>query len=300
VQWDPLWLLDDRLVLFAAQGIVPRCRFVREPPARKVAGARGLDEGRHPAPPGQVFFFFFSIAHVAVLFGGLVALSDSNFLTVGDEEIVGLIGPHCAGKTNRLQRSRVLKPHAARFAICNTLLTPQKPHEIAALGSRAAFPSTSARVFLREQYRFGKRADIGLHRRGARGSGTALRCRRSTPRKESLPTRRARNPSSVGGARARAGRRLPPPSFRWRAAPCSACGFGACRAALHAASGLAGVAACIRASAKVRNWWRAFALGCPRAFWWSTTCPMVMQCPDRNRRPQLRGARIIDEGSSGR
>ena len=39
-----------------------------------------------------------SIEHVAVHFGGLIAISDLNF-EVREGEIVGLIGPNGAGKT---------------------------------------------------------------------------------------------------------------------------------------------------------------------------------------------------------
>ena len=48
----------------------------------------------HTAPKEVVL----SIEHVAVHFGGLVAISDLN-LAVHDGEIVGLIGPNGAGKT---------------------------------------------------------------------------------------------------------------------------------------------------------------------------------------------------------
>ncbi len=65
--------------------------------------------------PGQVVL---SIEHVAVHFGGLVALSDLNF-TVGEGEIVSLIGPNGAGKTTAFNViTGFLKPtEPARFAI---------------------------------------------------------------------------------------------------------------------------------------------------------------------------------------
>ncbi len=53
-----------------------------------------------------------SIEHVAVHFGGLVALSDLNF-TVCNGEIVALIGPNGAGKTTAFNVfTGFLKPRA--------------------------------------------------------------------------------------------------------------------------------------------------------------------------------------------
>src|SRR5262249_56603982 len=73
---------------------------------RPPSQARARDGGRqHRVPrwammPARVAAedVVLSIEHVAVNFGGLVALSDLNF-TVCNGEIVGLIGPNGAGKT---------------------------------------------------------------------------------------------------------------------------------------------------------------------------------------------------------
>jgi len=83
------------------------------------------------AQPGEVVL---SIEHVAVHFGGLVAISDLN-LTVRDGEIVGLIGPNGAGKTTAFNvLTGFLKPTAGEVRYRGTLLNGLKPHEIAGLG----------------------------------------------------------------------------------------------------------------------------------------------------------------------
>src|SRR5262245_63474240 len=84
-----------------------------------------------------------SIEHVAVHFGGLVALSDLNF-TVCNGEIVGLIGPNGAGKTTAFNVfTGFLKPTAGAVRYRNTLLNGLKPHEIAGLGLVRTFQRTS-------------------------------------------------------------------------------------------------------------------------------------------------------------
>jgi branched-chain amino acid transport system ATP-binding protein len=109
--------------------------------------------------PGQVVL---SIAHVAVHFGGLVALSDLNF-TVGEGEIVGLIGPNGAGKTTAFNVfTGFLKPTAGEVRYRNTLLNGLKPHEIAALGLVRTFQRTS--IF--ENNTVFENVLIGLHRLG--------------------------------------------------------------------------------------------------------------------------------------
>jgi branched-chain amino acid transport system ATP-binding protein len=109
--------------------------------------------------PGEVVL---SIQHVAVNFGGLVALSDLNF-TVCDGEIVGLIGPNGAGKTTAFNVvTGFLKPTRGEVRYRNTLLNGLKPHEIAGLGLVRTFQRTS--IF--ENNTVFENVLIGLHRLG--------------------------------------------------------------------------------------------------------------------------------------
>jgi len=106
-----------------------------------------------------------SVAHVAVHFGGLVALSDLDF-KVFEREIVGLIGPNGAGKTTAFNVfTGFLKPAAGEVRYRNTLLNGLKPHDIAALGLVRTFQRTS--IF--ENNTVFENVLIGLHRRGRSG-----------------------------------------------------------------------------------------------------------------------------------
>jgi len=103
-----------------------------------------------------------SIAHVAVHFGGLVALSDLNF-TVCEGEIVGLIGPNGAGKTTAFNVfTGFLKPSAGEVRYRNTLLNGLEPHEITSLGLVRTFQRTS--IF--QNNTVFENVLIGLHRLG--------------------------------------------------------------------------------------------------------------------------------------
>src|ERR1043166_7273894 len=111
------------------------------------------------ATPGTVVL---SIEHVAVRFGGLVAISDLN-LTVCDGEIVGLIGPNGAGKTTAFNVcTGFLKPTAGEVRYRGALLNGLKPHEIAGLGLVRTFQRTS--IF--QSNSVFENVLIGLHRRG--------------------------------------------------------------------------------------------------------------------------------------
>jgi branched-chain amino acid transport system ATP-binding protein len=103
-----------------------------------------------------------SIEHVAVHFGGLVALSDLNF-SVCDGEIVGLIGPNGAGKTTAFNVfTGFLKPTTGEVRYRETLLNGLKPHEIADLGVVRTFQRTS---IFHDNSVFDN-VLTGLHRRG--------------------------------------------------------------------------------------------------------------------------------------
>jgi branched-chain amino acid transport system ATP-binding protein len=103
-----------------------------------------------------------SIAHVAVHFGGLVAISDLNF-EVRDGEIVGLIGPNGAGKTTAFNVfTGFLKPTAGEVRYRGTVLNGLKPHEITGLGLVRTFQRTS--IF--QNNSVFENVLIGLHRRG--------------------------------------------------------------------------------------------------------------------------------------
>jgi branched-chain amino acid transport system ATP-binding protein len=103
-----------------------------------------------------------SIEHLAVNFGGLVALSDLNF-TVHDGEIVGLIGPNGAGKTTAFNVfTGFLHPAHGEVRFRGRLLNGLKPHEIAALGLVRTFQRTS--IF--QAHTVFENVLTGLHRRG--------------------------------------------------------------------------------------------------------------------------------------
>jgi branched-chain amino acid transport system ATP-binding protein len=103
-----------------------------------------------------------SIEHVAVHFGGLVALADLNF-SVCDGEIVGLIGPNGAGKTTAFNVfTGFLKPTTGEVRYRGTSLNGLKPHEIADLGLVRTFQRTS--IF--HDHSVFDNVLTGLHRRG--------------------------------------------------------------------------------------------------------------------------------------
>jgi branched-chain amino acid transport system ATP-binding protein len=107
--------------------------------------------------PGKVVL---SIEHVAVNFGGLVAISDLN-LTVCDGEIVGLIGPNGAGKTTAFNVfTGFLRPTDGEVRYRGTLLNGLKPHKIAGLGLVRTFQRTS--IF--QNNSVFENVLIGLHR----------------------------------------------------------------------------------------------------------------------------------------
>jgi branched-chain amino acid transport system ATP-binding protein len=106
-----------------------------------------------------------SVQHVAVRFGGLVALSDMNF-TVGEGEIVSLIGPNGAGKTTAFNvMTGFLDPTHGAVSYRGTVLNGLKPHQIADLGLIRTFQRTS--VFPNDTVY--DNLLIGLHRRGRAG-----------------------------------------------------------------------------------------------------------------------------------
>src|SRR5215217_5392344 len=97
-----------------------------------------------------------SIEHIAVHFGGLVAISDMNFV-VNEGEVVSLIGPNGAGKTTAFNViTGFLQPTHGDVRYRGASLNNLKPHEVTSLGLARTFQSVS--VF--------ENVMIGLHRRG--------------------------------------------------------------------------------------------------------------------------------------
>lgn len=111
-----------------------------------------------------------SIEHVAVHFGGLVAISDMNF-HVNKGEIVSLIGPNGAGKTTAFNvMTGFLTPTKGAVKYCGTDLEGMKPHEIADLGLIRTFQRTS--VFPNDTVY--DNVLMGLHRQGKVGLVEAI------------------------------------------------------------------------------------------------------------------------------
>jgi branched-chain amino acid transport system ATP-binding protein len=111
-----------------------------------------------------------SIEHVAVHFGGLVAISDMNF-HVNKGEIVSLIGPNGAGKTTAFNvMTGFLTPTKGAVKYCGADLKGKKPHEIADLGLIRTFQRTS--VFPNDTVY--DNVLMGLHRQGKVGLVEAI------------------------------------------------------------------------------------------------------------------------------
>ena len=103
-----------------------------------------------------------AIEHVAVHFGGLVAIADMNFV-VNDGEVLGLIGPNGAGKTTAFNViTGFLRPTKGEVRFKGTSLNGLKPHEVTNLGLVRTFQRTS--VF--QNHTVFDNVLIGLHRRG--------------------------------------------------------------------------------------------------------------------------------------
>jgi branched-chain amino acid transport system ATP-binding protein len=84
-----------------------------------------------------------TIGHVAVHFGGLVAIADMNFV-VHEGELLSLIGPNGAGKTTAFNViTGFLKPTEGEVRYRGTALNGLKPHQVAGLGLVRTFQRTS-------------------------------------------------------------------------------------------------------------------------------------------------------------
>lgn len=103
-----------------------------------------------------------SVEHVAVHFGGLVAITDMSFV-VNQGEVVSLIGPNGAGKTTAFNViTGFLRPTKGEVKYRGASLNNLKPHEITSLGLARTFQRTS--VF--QSVTVFQNVMIGLHRRG--------------------------------------------------------------------------------------------------------------------------------------
>jgi branched-chain amino acid transport system ATP-binding protein len=84
-----------------------------------------------------------TVEHVAVHFGGLVAIADMNFV-VGEGELLSLIGPNGAGKTTAFNViTGFLAPSKGDVRYRGTSLNGLKPHQVASLGLVRTFQRTS-------------------------------------------------------------------------------------------------------------------------------------------------------------
>ncbi len=103
-----------------------------------------------------------TLEHIAVHFGGLVAISDLNFV-VHEGEVVSLIGPNGAGKTTAFNVvTGFMRPTKGEVRYKGTVLNNLKPHQVAELGLVRTFQRTS--VF--QNVSVFDNVMIGLHRRG--------------------------------------------------------------------------------------------------------------------------------------
>lgn len=121
-----------------------------------------------------------SINHVAVHFGGLVAISDMTF-DVREGELVSLIGPNGAGKTTAFNVvTGFLRPTNGAVHFRGAPLHRLKPHEVADAGLVRTFQKTSLfttnTVF--------ENVLTGLHRHGRASAWATLLSLPSVKREE--------------------------------------------------------------------------------------------------------------------
>jgi branched-chain amino acid transport system ATP-binding protein len=70
---------------------------------------------------------FFSVEKLTKRFGGLTAVNEVGF-SIGRDEIVGLIGPNCAGKTTLLRLiTKILRPDSGRIVFNGADITGLLP-----------------------------------------------------------------------------------------------------------------------------------------------------------------------------
>ena len=87
-----------------------------------------MDALSRPARPAL------SIEHVAMHFGGVIALADMSFV-VNEREVVSLIGPNGAGKTTAFNIvTGFQRPTKGEVRYRGSSLNNLKPHEVTSLG----------------------------------------------------------------------------------------------------------------------------------------------------------------------
>ncbi len=121
-----------------------------------------------------------SIDHVAVHFGGLVAISDMSF-HVNEGELVSLIGPNGAGKTTAFNVvTGFLRPTKGEVHFRGLPLHRLKPHEVAGVGLVRTFQKTS----LFSTNTVFENVLTGLHRHGSASAWATLLALPSMRREE--------------------------------------------------------------------------------------------------------------------
>ncbi|WP_175775189.1 ABC transporter ATP-binding protein [Burkholderia anthina] len=128
-----------------------------------------------------------AVEHVAVHFGGLVAISDMTF-DVNRGEIVSLIGPNGAGKTTAFNViTGFLRPTKGTVHFRETALHQLKPHQVAGTGLVRTFQKTS--LFMTSTVF--DNVLTGLHRHGRASTLATLLSLPSVRREETALERQA-------------------------------------------------------------------------------------------------------------
>jgi branched-chain amino acid transport system ATP-binding protein len=79
------------------------------------------------------------VSHVSKRFGGLEVINDISF-TIGEGEIVGLVGPNGSGKTTMFNMiTGFLRPNSGQIIFNGKNITGAKPHKICRLGIGRTF-----------------------------------------------------------------------------------------------------------------------------------------------------------------